>query len=305
MLRIAFMLMAASMTFAQTLEVERVDRIVAPTGESIHHPFFSPTGELFFTSSNYRGVWRLDPQSKVVAQIAEERGAGYEPAFSEDGARILHRADEFVEGRKYSSIFSRGIADGDAVVAVKSARDVKSPKSLGEGEAAAIVAGTMAAFSVKSGEPRGVRANHHPVAVIENQALAIYRDGAKRALQPLGEGNYIWPSVSPQGDKLLFVKAGVGAFVADLDGAILAELGYLNAPVWSPDGEWIVGMNDRDDGYQVVSSEVVAVSADGKTRVNLTNTPDVHEMYPAWSPDGTTVVANDPSGELTLITLVR
>jgi Tol biopolymer transport system component len=305
MLRIAFVLMATSLTFAQTLEVERVDRITAPTGESIHHPFFNPKGELYFTSSNYRGVRSIDLQSKVVAVLTDDLGAGYEPAFSEDAARLLHRADEFVDGRKYSSIVSRGVADGEAVVAVKSARDVKSPKAIGEDEGAAIVAGTMTAFSVKDGEPRGVRANHKPVAVIENQALALYRDGAKRALRPLGEGNYIWPSVSPQGDKLLFVKAGVGAFVADLDGNVLAELGYLNAPAWSPNGEWIVGMNDRDDGYQVVSSDVVAVSADGAVRKNLTNTPDVHEMYPAWSPDGTTIAANDPSGELTLITLVR
>jgi dipeptidyl aminopeptidase/acylaminoacyl peptidase len=57
--------------------------------------------------------------------------------------------------------------------------------------------------------------------------------------------------------------------------------------VWSPDGKWIVynqdfGGNEYDDMF--------AVPGDGGAPINLTNTPDISESGPLFSPDGRTIV---------------
>jgi dipeptidyl aminopeptidase/acylaminoacyl peptidase len=56
----------------------------------------------------------------------------------------------------------------------------------------------------------------------------------------------------------------------------------LNA-VWSPNGKWIVYEQDAGGGEIF---DLYAVPSDGGDAINLTNTPDVSETSPRWSPDG-------------------
>jgi dipeptidyl aminopeptidase/acylaminoacyl peptidase len=53
--------------------------------------------------------------------------------------------------------------------------------------------------------------------------------------------------------------------------------------VWSPDGKWIVFEQDAAGGEIY---DLWAVPSDGGEPVNITNTPDVSERRPSWSPDG-------------------
>jgi dipeptidyl aminopeptidase/acylaminoacyl peptidase len=56
--------------------------------------------------------------------------------------------------------------------------------------------------------------------------------------------------------------------------------------VWSPDGKWIVYMQDAGGGEIF---DLYAVPGDGGAPINLTNTPEVSETNPRWSPDGGTI----------------
>jgi dipeptidyl aminopeptidase/acylaminoacyl peptidase len=56
--------------------------------------------------------------------------------------------------------------------------------------------------------------------------------------------------------------------------------------VWSPDGKWIVYIQDAGGGEIF---DLYAVPADGGAPINLTNTPDISETSPRWSPDGSTI----------------
>jgi dipeptidyl aminopeptidase/acylaminoacyl peptidase len=57
-------------------------------------------------------------------------------------------------------------------------------------------------------------------------------------------------------------------------------------PAWSPDGKWIVYMQDAGGGEMY---DLYAVPSDGGDAINLTNTPEISEVDPRWSPDGESI----------------
>jgi dipeptidyl aminopeptidase/acylaminoacyl peptidase len=56
--------------------------------------------------------------------------------------------------------------------------------------------------------------------------------------------------------------------------------------VWSPDGKYIVFQQDSGGNEMW---DLYAIPSDGGQATNLTNTPDIREQDPHWSPDGKTI----------------
>ena len=131
----------------------------------------------------------------------------------------------------------------------------------------------------------------------EDLYLVVYKGGTRTVLNPLGKvPGYIWASLSPSKDKILFTAPSKGTFIADLSGKIISSLGYLNAPVWY-DNNWIIGMDDKDNGNDIISSSLILIREDGANRTILT--PDtLKAMYPAVSSDSHKIAYNTSEGEI-------
>jgi Tol biopolymer transport system component/putative hemolysin len=74
------------------------------------------------------------------------------------------------------------------------------------------------------------------------------------------------------------LEGGTGGY--DLSRLTRGEAGSIAGP-WSPDGTRIVYT-----AFGLTTSDIWVMNADGSDPVNLTDTPDVDEGFPAWSPDG-------------------
>ena len=130
--------------------------------------------------------------------------------------------------------------------------------------------------------------------------LHLTINGEKRILSPLGsDKRYLWPSISPDGKKLLFFVSADCAYVSDIDGKNAKPMGILRAPKWY-DNDIIIGQRDRDNGYVTTSSSIIAKSiSTGKEQV-LTK-DDMIAMYPSVSKNGDKILFSTPEGKAYII----
>lgn len=253
-----FFLAALAFTMAanaQVLNVTSVQQLDVPAGD-VKVAGIAPDGSyILLTTGSNQGLKQFNLADKTMVTLSEAPGAGYNANISADGQTVVYRETSYDANRlRQMGLKSHNVASGQKQQLVKKTR---SSRKLA-------VSGNLVAA--------------RPTCSIEDRQLMITIGGTTTQLSPLGtDKSYIWPSISPNGKKVLFYVCGVGAYVCNIDGSAIRFLGHnLRAPKWYNDSV-VIGMNDKDNGETVISSEIVAVNLNGQTQV-LTNGIDA--MYP-------------------------
>ncbi len=158
---------------------------------------------------------------------------------------------------------------------------------------------------MEGGDPKvianveGNRTTPSVVAFADNNLnLCVYKNGKKTVLNPNGDGNYIWVSKSNDASLIVYNISGKGSFICDFKGNILSDLGRLHAPQWTHDDNWIIGMDDYDNGHNYTKSDIIKVSKDGKSRVNLTQNTDIIALYPNIDDKSQQLLFNNSKGRV-------
>jgi len=280
------------------LKVINVDTLSLGRERSWSQPRWSPDGKtIFYTASDFDGIWEYSPVGGKPVQITSDRGSGYGFTLSSDGARIAWRRtlSGVLPGERLQEAVVRNIAGGASSV-LASGTSISLPSFVR----------SDVVFSVGN-QMHGVTAGIQPagsvsILGIEETKIAILRDGVKSLIDPLGNGSYVWPSLSPDGSKLVACETDRGTFVSDAVGGHAVRIGRRDAPAWTRDGRWLIYMADSDDGHAIRSSEIAYVSPDGNMSGNLTSTSHTIEMYPQCSPVSDAILCSTLGGEILVIT---
>lgn len=297
------MLVTISSLLAKDIIVEDTRVLWDDMSQPFYFPVYTLDGEsILMTQSAYSGLWIMNRTTKESRQLTDSQGAGYEPRSLKDGT-IIYRHDEYSQGRKFTSLYK---SDHKGNHLISEAARFVSPANLINDRLIYLVGETPIILNPVSTLREANLEDYTPV-LNDKLVMKLYQGGVETIIAPQGAGNYIWSELSPGGDHIVYIKTGQGAFVCDLKGNIVSELGDIHAPQWSPDGEFLVYMDDRDDGVQYTASEIWVVSYDGTQSWKITDTSDIIEMYPQWSPDGMRLVYHSLSGEIieTLIKIVE
>lgn len=252
-----FLLIAAStmciLAQAQVLKIVSMQQISTPLNVEGKVVGISPVGDyLLLTDLGNKGLVRYELASKNATIITDAEGAGWDAKISQDGNLITYRQRHDDNLLISHDIMQYNVADGKAVVRMAAQR----------GTAQLVAADATSTVSVN-----------------EDLHLVLTRNGKSIILTPNGaEQAYNWPSISPDGSKILYYVSGRGCFVCDLKGNGVQKIAnHCRAAQWY-DNNTVIGMADEDDGKVLTASAIVLYTLDGKSQILVGK--DMMAIYP-------------------------
>ena len=290
-----FFLMLAQFAHTQQMKVISVEKIKAADGGGYFYPRISPDNQFILMSrGNYSGLYRYSLADKSMKTLNEDPAAGYKVQISDDGNTVLYTKSELIRNLRHNSLISQSIATGQKKVLVQSTREPIAARMVNSSPVYVTKRAMVKPKSMK-------RTDNTCLVTVEDRKMILYNNGIRTELTPNGAGcSYIWPSISPDNKHIVYTVAGKGTFVCSLTGKNAVSLGKLSAPAWAGN-EYVVGMDDRDDGEKIISSTIIISSIDGKLRKTLETPAGINAMYPTASKDGSRIAFNTDRGEVYLI----
>lgn len=294
---------AATLTvggWAQVFNVASLVPVALPPDVGSKVVAISGQGDfLLLTADDNSGLTKLDLSTGKAQNITRAAGAGYDARVSPDGKRVVYRENSFTSGHlRMVSLRSINLGSGQSRELVAPTRNLQGV-GINNQAALPVTRGQVTAkgFEGKVSDKSGV------VLSISNRQLMISRNGKTRNLSPNGKDkSYLWPSLSPDGTKILYYVGAEGAFVCNLDGSNVKSLGMMRAPQWWDDAT-VVGMYDQDDGEFVYASRIVATNLKGDKQ---SLTPDsLIAMYPKVSAQAGKIAFSTPDGKAYIINVTK
>ncbi len=238
---------------AQVFEVGQLTKLNTPTDTDVKVAGVSADGSyVLITNGANQGLRRYDVATGKTTTITNAPGAGYNVQISKDGQELVYRETKFDEqGLRKNDIIRLDLATAKTATVAKAQRDMMAMVSTGSNVSVSI----------------------------NDRKIVLTKNGKNIVLAPNGSReSYIWPSISPDGQKLCYYVCGNGCWVSNLDGSGKQYIGRdCRAAQWY-DNNTIVAMADEDDGHFTTASAIVAYTLDGKKQV-LTNDSMI-AMYP-------------------------
>lgn len=284
---------------AQVLSVKSVEKVPIPVDADNAVAAISPGGDyILLTTSTHRGLKKFDLATGETTTLTEAEGAGYGATVAADGKTIVYRETSFTpQHLKMTALKSISTVTGAKRELAPAQRMLQGYRL--DGNAAAVI--SKGKMRVRSLNGAKIVATPPTLSLTQNHQMQLTRNGKTTLLAPNGKNvRYIWPSLSPDGTKVLYYVSGVGCFVCDLNGNNVKPMGQLRAAKWY-DNTTIVGMNDQDNGEYVTSSSIIAKTLSGAEQ-KLTS-DEIIAQYPQVSPSSRKIAFETPAGEAYIINL--
>jgi Tol biopolymer transport system component len=129
--------------------------------------------------------------------------------------------------------------------------------------------------ATKSNSGKSVNGQNLKINIVDgNQVTTITPNGE--------EERYLWPTISPDGNKIAYTVSGKGSWVYNIANGTTTFVGKYRAPQWMGN-DYVVAMNDSDDGYKITGSTVVVCAANGSFSQQVTP-DDMVCMFPSAMP---------------------
>lgn len=286
----------AALCWGQLPQVASVERVALPAGVDVSMAALSPDGSYAVVSPlSGIGLSKLNLATSEVSEISKT-ASPLLLDFTADSRNVIFRESSFDKNhRRMVSLKSYDVNAGRTQTIVEPTRHLQGFAADGT-TAVAVENGRMRskAYGQKTPVTRALLS-------INLGKLCVTRDGKTEAISPLGDkcNSYLWPSLSPDGKRIVAFGVGTGTFTCNLDGSDVHLLGMYRAPKWL-DNNVIIAMDDQDNGVVTIKSAIMAITADGSDKAALT-ADTVVAVFPSVAKNK--VGFTTPQGEFYIINL--
>jgi dipeptidyl aminopeptidase/acylaminoacyl peptidase len=294
-------------------------------------PKWSPDGRwIAFSLPKGDGIGLVKPDGSGLRTLTAEPRSGYRFQWSPDGTRMAFRATAAKRAARNYVIRVADVANGEVETTSEVLPEVQPPEWQTGPEGMRWVSHGKNGIAEGTWTPTPARKDKvgPPLIVQQKKELWIYNHDARKKDKLSGVFG-LNPNWNSARTAVVFDAQDRIAISTPWNGAPTRELCVGQHPAWSPDGQWIVYQITRDHSHapddprqhtadtaphrhddktnhQIVDSDLWLISIDGTQRQQLTNTADILEVDPDWSPDGTTIVCRDErTGRLRLLKVRR
>ena len=240
-------------------------------GHPVHNPVLSADGNtLLFSSDDHTGLSALNMHNNAIIVLDEATGSGFNPIFSSDGTKVVYQTASFVDGLMNRDVRSFELSTGTTQQIAPMGRNNINLNDI---------------------------AGHVDYVFANYDNITVSREGKIQEIHPIANAHsYLWASISPDGNKILFVEPFQGVFICDLDGSNLVNIAKKGAfPAWA--GENLITYTlSHDDGYVILDSTLKI--HDITTGITLDLTPSTVQVGESASSSDGTVVYTTLDGEL-------
>lgn len=295
------LLTLANVGFAQqSWQVVGKPIALTPVGQYFMQPKWSPDGKkIAMAGDSYRGIWVMSNDGQNLQQISHDIAAGFAFSWSSDSKEIVARTSEYNQGKKIDLVKVFNIENGNSRI-LKESKDILSPPEWTPDSQLVYFYTRNGIELVDSKRPdtlKSLMPSMQPVFyTAANEFVLSDSEGHDFIKIKPVEGRYLNATLSSDCEKIAFQVIGGDMYVVNIDGSNLVDLGRGEKPSWSPESEWLTYTIATDDGHRLISSDIYVIRINGAGKTNLTNTQDLLETHPDWSPNGREIIYNEESG---------
>jgi Tol biopolymer transport system component len=260
---------------------------------------WSPDGKLIaFTSDKFNGIWVASADGRNKRLLTADESAGFGFSWSPDGKHILGRSSITEGHRRMHQVKLFDVTASSYEILVEKTNALSGlPGWSADGSQVFFVRNNKVEFasSARLQRKNNAAANAPVVVAVMDKMYSV--NPINKSLDQVSEfkGRFIFnTSPSPDGSKISFQVQGLGLYVMNVDGTGLRNIGRGEKASWMPDGRYIIVSVTEDDGYNITGGELYAVDVTSGDSFLLTAHISMTALKPAVSPDGKSVLFDNP-----------
>lgn len=292
------LVVAAVMATAQPGVTSQPELLISLPGQTAMGAQWSPDGKtIAFTSDKYNGIWLANANGEKVEMLTADEAVGFGFSWSPDSKFILGRTAVTENHRRLNQVKIFDIQTASYEIIADKSRGIQGlPQWSNDGSEIVYVnkGKALVCSSPRLNKQESQQSKPIVYAVLDELYQLNPETNNTTKLADF-EGRMIFNlSPSPDGEKVSFQLQGMGLYVMNTDGSGMQQIGFGEKASWMPEGRYAIVSVTQDDGHNITGADLYAVDVKSGEYTLLTGHIEMPTLNPAVSPDGKSVLFDNP-----------